>query len=408
MRPIDDLIAARCPNGVTHEEIGAVADCYAGATPASQVAAYWKGGTIPWMSSGEVNKGTIFETDKKITQAGYDSCSTRMVPPNAVVVALAGQGKTRGTVARTRISLCTNQSLCSIVTGERLNSDFLFHFLRTQYRQLRSVSTGDGARGGLNLQLIKGYRIPVPPLDVQSEIVKVLEIFTKLEAELGTELEARGRQYGYYRDLLMTFGARADVQWTTMGEAGVFIRGRRFTKDDVVSEGIGSIHYGEIYTQYGAWAAKTVSRVRSELAPSLRFARTGDVVIAAVGETVEEVCKAVAWLGDEEVAVHDDCFIFRHSMNPKFVSYYLQTRAFHAEKAKYVARAKVKRVSAEGLARLRIPVPPLAEQERIVSILDKFDALVSDPSIGLPAELNARRQQYEYYRDRLLTFPEAA
>jgi type I restriction enzyme S subunit len=148
--------------------------------------------------------------------------------------------------------------------------------------------------------------------------------------------------------------------------------------------------------------------VRSELAPSLRFARTGDVVIAAVGETVDDVCKAVAWLGDEDVAVHDDCFIFRHSMNPKFVSYYFQTSAFHAEKAKHVARAKVKRVSGESLARLRIPVPPLEEQERIVAILDKFDALVNDLSIGLPAELNARREQYEHYRDRLLTFSEAA
>jgi type I restriction enzyme S subunit len=131
-------------------------------------------------------------------------------------------------------------------------------------------------------------------------------------------------------------------------------------------------------------------------------------VIAAVGETVEDVCKAVAWLGDEDVAVHDDCFIFRHSLNPKFVSYYLQTEAFRAEKAKHVTRAKMKRVSGESLARLRIPVPPLDEQERIVSILDEFAALVNDLSIDLPAELNARRHQYEHYRERLLTFSEAA
>jgi type I restriction enzyme S subunit len=192
-----------------------------------------------------------------------------------------------------------------------------------------------------------------------------------------------------------------------MGEVGTFTRGRRFTKSDVASVGIGSIHYGEIYTHYGTWATQTLSRVRPELAPSLRFARTGDVVIAAVGETVEDVCKAVAWLGDEEVAVHDDCFIFRHSMNPKFVSYYFQTSAFHAEKAKHVARAKVKRVSGESLARLRIPVPPADEQERIVAILDAFHALVNDLSNDLPAELNARQQQYEHYRDRLFVFAEA-
>lgn len=403
MSRIDDLIAARCPNGVHHKQIGAVAECYAGATPASQVAAYWEGGTIPWMSSGEVNKGTIFETDKKITQAGYDSCSTRIVPPNTVVVALAGQGKTRGTVARTRIALCTNQSLCSIVTGECLSSDFLFHFLRTQYRQLRSVSTGDGARGGLNLQLINGYRIPVPPLDVQSEIVKVLEAFTELEAEL----EARRQQFMYYRDDLLSFRDEG-IPWVPMRELGHFIRGKRFTKRDYDADGVACIHYGEIYTHFGTSARSVISRVRSDLVPTLRFADPGDVVIVDVGETVEDVGKAVAWLGPEPVAIHDHSYAFRHNMNPTFVSYIMKTAAFRAQRAKFIARTKVKTLLIEGFSRIAIPVPPSEEQERIVAILDKFDALVNDLSIGLPAELSARRQQYEYYRDRLLTFPEAA
>jgi type I restriction enzyme S subunit len=193
-----------------------------------------------------------------------------------------------------------------------------------------------------------------------------------------------------------------------MGEIGTFIRGRRFTKDDIVEHGIPSIHYGEIYTHYGVATASTVSYVRADVAQQLRYAQPNDVVIAAVGETVEDVAKAVAWLGDEDVAIHDDCFLFRHSMNPKFVSYCLQTEAFHAQKNKYVARAKVKRLSGESLAKIRIPVPPLEEQDRIVAILDKFDALVNDLSSGLPAEIKARRQQYEHYRDRLLSFREAA
>jgi type I restriction enzyme S subunit len=104
---------------------------------------------------------------------------------------------------------------------------------------------------------------------------------------------------------------------------------------------------------------------------------------------------------------HDDCFVFRHSLNPKFVSYYFQTAAFHGEKNKFVARAKMKRLSAESLGKLKIPVPSPEDQERIVAILDKFDALVNDLSSGLPAEIKARRQQYAHYRDRLLSFPEA-
>lgn len=193
-----------------------------------------------------------------------------------------------------------------------------------------------------------------------------------------------------------------------MGELGKFIRGRRFTKGDVVEYGIPSIHYGEIYTHYGVSSKSAISHVRRDIAQRLRYAQPGDVVIAAVGETVEDVGKAVAWLGSEAVAIHDDCFLFRHTQNPKFVSYYLQTEAFHSQKAKFVARAKVKRLSSENLAKIRIRVPSLAEQERIVAILDKFDALVNDLSSGLPAEIKARRQQYEYYRDRLLGFREAA
>lgn len=244
----------------------------------------------------------------------------------------------------------------------------------------------------------------MPPLEVQREIVKVLAKFTALEAEL----EARRRQYEHYRDTLLTFRDAEGIRWIPLGEIGEFFRGRRFTKADFVADGIGCIHYGEIYTHFGTSARSVVSHVRSDLAPMLRYANPGDVVIVDVGETVDDVGKAVAWIGSDKVASHDHCYVFRHTMNPSFVSYCMQTAAFRAEKRKYVARTKVKTLLMNGLAKIAIPVPPLDEQERIVGILDKFDALVNDLSIGLPAEIAARRQQYEYYRDRLLTFEEAA
>ncbi len=194
----------------------------------------------------------------------------------------------------------------------------------------------------------------------------------------------------------------------TLGEIGKFIRGRRFTKADYVDGGVGCIHYGEIYTHYGTATNSVISHVRPEMADSLRYAKPGDVVVTDVGETVDDVGKAVAWVGDEDVAIHDHCYAFRHSMNPKFVSYCMQTTSFIAEKSKYVARTKVNTLLINGFSKIRIPVPPLEEQERIVAILDRFDALVNDIYIGLPAEIKARRQQYEHYRDRLLTFREAA
>lgn len=193
-----------------------------------------------------------------------------------------------------------------------------------------------------------------------------------------------------------------------MGELGNFIRGRRFTKADYAADGIGCIHYGEIYTRYGVWTDHVVSRVRPDMSTGLRYAEPGDVVITDVGETVEDVGKAVAWVGEGKVAIHDHCYAFRHSMNPKFIAYCMQTAWFIAQKAKYVARTKVNTLLMDGFAKIRIPVPPMDEQARIVGILDKFDTLVNELSDELPAEIAARRQQYHHYRDHLLTFKIAA
>ena len=204
MSRLADLIKELCPDGVEYRPIGFFAQCVAGATPNSKDPSLWDG-NIPWMSSGEVNKRIIRSTDRFITQRGFESCSTKMIPAGAVVVALAGQGKTRGTVARTRIELCTNQSLCAIISDASVDSDFLFHYLVSQYNDLRTVSSGDGTRGGLNLKMIREYRVPVPPLEVQREIVRILDQFTTLEAELEAELEARRAQYEHYRDRLLSF-----------------------------------------------------------------------------------------------------------------------------------------------------------------------------------------------------------
>ncbi|ATQ31722.1 restriction endonuclease subunit S [Rhodococcus ruber] len=300
-------------------------------------------------------------------------------------------------------------SFCFIVRFED-TSMFLPGFSKYLFRadsvrsQIRRTASGV-TRINVSKPRFMKIRIPIPPLAVQQEIVRILDQFTQLEAELEAELEARRRQYTFYRDSLLT---TADAPRVAMGDLGTFIRGRRFTKKDVVESGIPSIHYGEIYTDYGVSASQAIREVRSDMVSQLRFAQPRDVIFAGVGETVEDVGKAVAWLGDAPVAVHDDTFSFTSDLNPKYVAYAVQTDDFHAQKANHVARGKVKRLSAAGLAKIKIPVPSVEEQQRIVSILDKFDALVNDLSVGLPAELAARRKQYEFYRDKLLTFEESA
>jgi type I restriction enzyme S subunit len=207
--PLRSLIRELSPEGVAEFRISDFAKCVAGATPNSTVTSYWENGTIPWMSSGEVNKGTVFQTDKFITEEGFQSSSTKMLPINTVVMALAGQGKTRGMVARTRIPLCTNQSLCGIIPDSSVDPDYLYHFLKSKYRELRNMSSGEGGRGGLNLEIVRSVVVPVPPIQVQQAIASTLEKFSGLisdiETDLPAEITVRRQQYEYYRKKLLTF-----------------------------------------------------------------------------------------------------------------------------------------------------------------------------------------------------------
>lgn len=202
----------------------------------------------------------------------------------------------------------------------------------------------------------------------------------------------------------MTKLAPKDVPIRPLGELGEFIRGRRFTKADYAESGLGSIHYGEIYTDYGTTASSVNRFVRPELKGGLRLARPGDLVIAATGENVQDVCKAVAWLGEEEVAVHDDCYIFRHELDPTFMAYFFQSASFHDQKVRLASESKLARVSGSNLAKILAPVPPMAVQREIVRVLDRFSALHARLEAELEAELKARREQFVYYRDSLLAF----
>lgn len=404
MSHIDKLIEDLCPSGVTYRELGeCVLRNTGGGTPSRSRHDYWDG-PIPWASVGDItaSKLTLAETRQTITEAGLSGSSSNLIPAGHVVVAVKIVPGAMRVVER---DVAINQDLRGLLLRDEIDPYFLTYYFQT----IDIVGDGTIVKG-ITKATLERVRIPVPHLEVQREIVRVLDQFTQLEAELAAELEAelenRRRQYEYYRDSLMTSPSGGCTR-IPLGEVGKFIRGRRFTKADVVAEGIPSIHYGEIYTHYGVATLSTISHVRESLADQLRFAAPGDVVIAAVGETVEDVGKAVAWLGDEPVAIHDDTFLFRSGLNPKFVSYFLQTADFHIQKNKYVARAKVKRLSGESLAKILINVPSLSEQERIVALLDRFDAAVNDLSLRISTELASRRQQYEHYRGRLLTFQEA-
>lgn len=406
MNKLQMLIEQLCPNGVEYISVGQLIKRVRekGRDSVSVTAVYSVSSTQGLVNAENFRENTIHSKDT----SNYTIIKKGMFAYNPARLNIGSIAYLKTDIA----GLVSPMYVVFNIDEKRIYKEFLFAFIKSDFcRNKINSLTETGARFRFDFERWGLINIPIPPLEIQAEIVRILDTFTELIAELNAELNARKKQYTYYRDQLMSF-EEGDVEWRALGEIGKFIRGKRFTKADYVEDGIRVIHYGEIYTRYGVSTTHAHSQVRDDLAESLRYADPGDVVITDVGETVEDVGKAVAWLGDEKVAIHDHCYAFRHKMNPKFISYSMQTASFIAEKAKHVARAKVKTLLIKGFSKVLIPIPypdepekSLTEQARIVSILDKFNALVNSISEGLPREIELRQKQYEYYRNLLLSFP---
>lgn len=402
MSQIDYLIDELCPEGVKFRFLADLGRRNSGTTITAEKmkALAVEGGDVRVFAGGQtvadVSEGTLPEKD--------------IVRSPSIVVKSRGY---IGFVYYDKPFTHKSELWSYTLIAPEVEQKFVYYYLLTKQNQLQELARATSVKiPQLAVRDTDNLKIPVPPLEIQRKIVKILDAFTKLgaklEAELRAELEARQKQYRYYREELLSFEGRGDIPRVTLGGLGEFVRGTGIQKADFCDTGVGCIHYGQIHTHYGVWAHQTKSYVSFALSERLRKAKFGNLVIATTSEDDNAVAKAVAWLGDEDVAVSTDAYIYRHTLNPKYVSYFFQTENFQSQKMRFITGTKVRRISGESLAKINIPVPSLEEQTRIVDILDKFDALVNDISSGLPAEISARRQQSEHYRDKLLSFKEAA
>ncbi len=413
MSKLDRLIEELCPDGVEYRKIGEIGQFYGGLSGKNKDD-FIDGNEklITYMnifSNIEIDlsindKVTIKENEKQNIIEYGDIIFT------ASSESLFESGMSSVLTVDTDEKLYLN----SFCFGLRLNNQNLLYpsfskyLFRSEMVRKQIIKAANGVtRFNLSRKRMGNISIPLPPLPIQKEIVRILDKFTELTTvlteQLITELTARKKQYEYYRDELLTFGD--EVEWKELREIGELIRGSGLLKSDFKEKGFPCIHYGQIHTYYGTSADKTISFVSYDLSKKLKKAKKGDVLIAGVSENVEDICKPLAWQGGD-VAIGGDMFAFRHKQNTKYIAYLLQTSNFSRYKERFAHGAKVTRLRQDKLLSYKIPIPPLAEQERIVAILDKFDALVNDISIGLPAEIEARQKQYEYYRDKLLTFNE--
>ena len=188
------------------------------------------------------------------------------------------------------------------------------------------------------------------------------------------------------------------VEYKKLGEIATISRGGNFQKKDFLTEGVPCIHYGQIYTKYGLFTDKTFTFISEECAKKQKMAQPNDIVMAVTSENIEDVCKCLAWLGDEPVAVSGHSAIIHHNQNAKYLVYYFHSQMFFSQKRKLAHGTKVIEVTPDTLVNITLPVPPVEIQCEIVRILDNFTNLTAE----LTVELTARKKQYDFYRDRLL------
>ena len=394
---------------VEWKKLGDVCEIKNGYTPSTKNHEFWDNGDIPWFTLEDIRKNgrVLFDSFKHITSKGVKKSG--LFPKDSIIISTTA---TIGEYALIKSHFLCNQQITCLSIKDNQKSQL-------DYKYLYYLSDGIGkwcqknVNGGGSLLIVStsklnNLQIPIPSLSEQTRIVGILDTFTASIENLKQQIEERRKQFIWYLDKLyyankselLEASKKGEVIVKTFDEIGTFTRGRRFVRTDIVPEGVPCIHYGDMYTYYGVWADKTPTHLTKEISEKLRFAQKSDVVIVAAGENDIDIGVGVAWLGDEDVVVHDACFIFSHRQNPKYISYYLRSNNYHQQIRMGVVDGKICSISAKELGRTIISVPSLQEQSRIVSILDTFEASIAN----LEAQLKQREKQYEYYRNKLLTF----
>lgn len=374
MRPIDDLLEFYVNNSaVEWRSLDSIASRHKGFSVTAKL-----------INEQKSNKEGILVFGAGSTKAYF---SPNLVPENRTVKTECIIVKSRGYIDFEYCSIpCAHKSeLWSYTCDSSLiSTKFVYYFLKTITESLQRHARATSVKiPQLSVGDTDSLMIPVPPLEVQEEIVRILDSFTKLEANLQTELESRRKQYEYCKDKLFSFSNEIPL----------------LTLSDIADIGTGSSNTNEAID-----AGKYPFFVRSQEPLRKNDYDFDETAIITAGDGVG-VGKVYHYV-DGKYALHQRAYrihINTPRICPKFFFHYMKY-AFLTYIEKTMYHGSVPSIRRPMLNRFPVPVPPLAEQERIVAILDKFDSLVNDLSSGLPAEIEARRKQYEYYRDQLLTF----
>lgn len=383
MSKLERLIQQYCPDGVEYVKLDSVANiCRGTRVVKSQLS----------------DKGyPVYQNC--LTPMGYFERSNCNAGITFVIC-----GGAAGNVGYTDVECWAADDCEFIIGGHQVINRYIYYYLMTKQNYLLS-KVRKASIPRLSPSIIKDLEIPLPPLPVQEEIVRVLDTFTELQAEL----QKRKQQYNFYRDNLLNFKdinrGGQEIKWMKLKDVATqWYRGAGIKREEVGNEGMPCIRYGEIHTSYNIWFKDCISHTDETKQATKKYAEYGDILFAITSEDIPLVGNSVAYLGKEKIMVGGDIVVMKHNQDPRYMAYALSTSDAIKQKGKGKVKSKVVHTNVPSLQEIVIPIPPMEEQQRIADILDRFDTLINDLTSGLPAEMEKRRQQYEFYRDKLLTF----
>jgi len=398
MSRLKELIDQFCSDGVEYKKLG-------------EVVSLERGKRVVRKQLSETEGYPVYQNS--LTPLGYYYQSN--YPKDSTFIIVAGAA---GEIGYSDKDFWAADDCFVIVCPEHVSSRYIYHFLLNRQQSLYS-KVRKASIPRLPRQAIDNIKIPVPPMAVQREIVRILDDYSartaELVKELEVELEARKKQYEFYRDQLLRFdnvrGRRiADLQWKTLGDITRVFSSARVHKKDWTDSGVSFLRSSDLISKYNGVAnPRGKAYISYELYEKLSVksgkVRKGDLLITG-GGTI-----GIPYIvsNDEPIYMKDAdviCIQKSEKIKSKFLYHYFLSTKFRNYLNNITHNATIAHYTISQIEKTPVPVPPLAEQERIVAILDRFNVLCNDLTSGLPAEIAARQKQYEYYRDKLLSFKE--
>ncbi len=412
MHKIKRLLQTLAPKGVEFKTLEEVFEIKNGYTPSKNNPEFWKNGTIPWFRMEDIreNGRILKDSIQHITPKALKG--KKLFPKNSIIISTTATIGEHAllivdSLANQRFTFLSKKANCDLA----LDMKFFFYqcFLLGEWCKKNTNVSGFAS---VDMSAFKKYKFPIPPLEIQQEIVKILDAFTELNTELNTELKARKKQYEYYQNMLLDFNdinqnhkdakeklvqktypkrlktllqtlAPKGVEFRKLGEVCDFQKGKSITKKAVTFGKVPVISGGRQPAYYHNEAN-----------------RSGETI--AISSSGVYAGYVSYW--DIPVFLADSFSVSpkQKTLMPKYLFHYLTTQqdAIHATKS----TGGIPHVYSKDLQNFLIPIPPLEIQQEIVKILDQFSILTTDLLAGIPAEIKARKKQYEYYREKLLTF----